>query len=111
MLIREFQTPSVDSAKLASLAQFLIARADDTNAQKKISVPAFLKLAQGQGISLTPDVLRDMSEKPPLNNLIRNIQGDEILFKGDDTPDDTMSVDQAEKTVDSMAKRATRKSF
>lgn len=109
MLIREFQEPSVDSAKLASLAQFLISRSDDRAAPKKISVGAFLKLAQDQGISLTQDSLINMSQRPPLSNLIRNIQGDEILFKGDDTPDDTMSVDQAQKTVDSMAKRATKK--
>lgn len=110
MFIREFQGESLpDVQKLAALSQFLLSRAQDTSGTKKISVPAFLKLAANQGISLTKDSLMDLSVKPPLNSLIQNIQGDEVIFKGDEQVSDTMSVDQARKTVDSMAKRAAKK--
>lgn len=109
MLIREFNDNAIDVQKLVALSQFLLARAEDTASQKKISVDAFLKLAANQGISLTRDSLIDMSTKSPLNNLIQDIQDDTIVFKGDESAAPTMTVDQARKTVDSMAKRATKK--
>ena len=108
MLITEV---SVDptSQRLAALTQFLLGRSEDTAAQKKISTDAFVKLAGNMGISLTKSQLIDMVQKPPLNNLIANVEDDEIIFKGADTVPDTMTVDQARKTVDSMAKRATKR--
>lgn len=110
MLIREFQDPSApDAQKLAALSQFLLSRAKDTAGTKKISVEAFLKLAGNQGISLTKDSLIELSTKPPLNGLIQDIQNDEVVFKGDESVTDTMTVDQARQTVDTMAKRAAKK--
>jgi len=110
MRLVEFETSSANTEELAALSQFLLARADDTGAQKKISVPAFLKLAADMGISMTRDQLIAQADQPPLNNLISNIEGNEISFKGDETVDDaTMSVDQARATVNQMSKRALGK--
>ena len=110
MQIREVMD-GPDADKLLALSQFLISRAQDTDAQKKISVSAFLNLAHGMGISLTQDNLTSLSQRPPLSNLIQSIQGDEILFRGADQAQvtDTMTVDQARKTVNSMAKRAAKR--
>jgi hypothetical protein len=110
MRLFEFQD-SVDTQKLAALSQFLLARADDTGAKKTISVDAFLKIANDQGISLTREGLIDLSQRPPLSNLIQTVQGDEIVFQGAEGEQvtDTMTVDQARKTVDTMAKRAAKK--
>jgi hypothetical protein len=110
MLIREFQD-SVDTQKLAALSQFLLARADDTGAKKTISVEAFLNLANNQGISLTREGLIQLSQRPPLSNLIQTVEGDRIVFQGAEGEQvtDTMTVDQARKTVDTMAKRAAKK--
>ncbi len=102
---------SVDSAKLLALAEFLIGRANDTDAPKQISVNAFIKLAQGQGISLNRDQLIVQSQTPPLSNVIQTINGDTIVFKGAEQVTDTMTVDQAEKTVDQMANRVAKKAF
>ncbi len=44
MRLFEFET-SLDTQKLVALGEFLLARATDTNAQKKISVATFLQLA------------------------------------------------------------------
>jgi hypothetical protein len=48
-----------------------------------------------------------------LNNLIANVEGDDatgtVVFRGADAVTDTMTVDQARATVDSMAKRATKR--
>ena len=95
--------------RLAALTQFLLGRSEDTASAKKISTDAYLKLANDMGVSLTKSQLIDLVQKPPLNNLIANVENDEIIFKGAETTPDTMSVDQARKTVDSMAKRAAKK--
>jgi hypothetical protein len=107
MRLREV-TDSPDAQKLLALSQFLISRARDTNSQKKISVSAFINLAQNMGISLTPDTLTMMSQQAPLNSVIQTVTPTEILFRGaeQEQVSATMTVDQAQKTVDSMAKRA-----
>ena len=99
MLIREFDQDNNNSQELAAMIQFLLSRAEDTDSQKKISVDAFLKLATNQGISLSRDRLIQLSQEPPLDNMIQNIQGDEIIFKGADSEvAPNMSVDQARAT-------------
>lgn len=110
MLIREFQ--DTDAIKLAGIGQFLLRRAEDTAAQKKISVDAFVSLANQNGINLTPERLRQMAQQPPLSNIIANVTDDEVIFTGgDESPTaDQMSVDQARKKVDQMAKRALSRS-
>ena len=106
MRLREV-TAGPDVDRLMALSQFLVSRAQDTDAQKKISVAAFVNLANNMGISLTRDRLVDLMQQPPLNAVIANIQGDDVVFKGSEAQvTDTMTVDQAQKTVDSMAKRA-----
>ena len=105
MLIREVAS-DVDTTKLAALSQFLLGRAQDTDAAKTISTDAFVKLAANMGISLTQDRLSDMIQQPPLSNIITNIEGDRIVFQGADAVPTTMTTDLARATVDNMAKRA-----
>lgn len=111
MRINEVSGSEHESARLAALTQFLVARAKDTNARKKISTEAFLKLARGQGISLTADQLKTLAVQPPLSNLIQEVNDNEITFKGagEEQVSTTMTVDQARKTVDQMAKRAVKR--
>ncbi len=107
MLIREFQDP--DATKLAAIGQFLLKRAQDTDAVKPMSVDAFVKIARENGINMTTDRLRYLATQAPLNNIIGNIQGDDIIWKSSESQSPngaTMSVDQARKTVNQMAKRA-----
>ncbi len=107
MRLREV-TDSPDAQKLLALSQFLISRAQDTNSQKKISVKSYIKLAQDLDISLTQDNLTTLSQQPPLSTVIQTVTPTEVIFKGADQEQvtDTMTVDQAQKTVDAMAKRA-----
>lgn len=108
MKLFEVMAPNVDLTKLAALGQFLLGRADDTGAKKTIAVGTFLGLAKDMGISITAQQLNDLAQQEPLNNIIANVQGDEIVFQGgeDNIEPDTMTVDQAQQTVDKMAKRA-----
>jgi hypothetical protein len=109
MRLFEFEVSNVHTEKLAALSQFLVSRAQDTDAQKKISIAAFLELANNMGISLTDDQLRNLVQQPPLSELISDVTDSEVIFKGavEDAPN--MTVDQARDTVDTMAKRALNK--
>lgn len=113
MLIREFDSARNDSSKLAALAQLLLSRADDTDAQKTIGIKSFLSLARNLGVNLSAGQLKTLSQQPPLNNFIQNVDGDDetgqVIFKGAQQQPTTMPVDQAQKTVDQMAKRAASK--
>jgi hypothetical protein len=109
MRLFEFEVSNVHTQKLTALSQFLVSRAQDTDAQKKISIAAFLELANNMGISLTDDQLRNLIQQPPLSELISDVTDSEVIFKGavEDAPN--MTVDQARDTVDTMAKRALNK--
>ena len=116
MRINEVDTANADVAKLAAISQFLIGRANDTDAKKIFSYPSFKSLAAGQNISVTKSRLKTMIQQPPLSNFINDVTGPEtdentgeIIFQGATTEPDTMSVDQARATVNSMAKRAAKK--
>ena len=111
MRLYEFESPlqGTNSGELAALSQFLIGRADDQGSTKTISIPAFLKAANDMGIALTKDQLISKSQQQPLYNLIQNVSDNDVIFTGSEEPEDTMSVDQARDTVDSMAKRASSK--
>jgi hypothetical protein len=109
MRLFEFEVSSVHTQKLAALSQFLVSRAQDTDAEKKISIAAFLELANNMGISINDSQLRNLIQQPPLSELISDVTDSEVVFKGavEDAPN--MTVDQARDTVDTMAKRALNK--
>ena len=46
MKLIEFEVNSANTQKLAALSQFLLSRAQDTDAEKKISIAAFVDLAK-----------------------------------------------------------------
>ena len=114
MRINEVFSPQPDVAKLAALADFLTGRAEDRSAPKKISTDAFISLAKNMKISMTLDQLKNLSQQEPLSNIIRNVEDDTVIFHDIDDPsgeepNDTMDVQQAQATVDKMAKRAAKK--
>lgn len=80
------------------------------HANKPMSVDAFIELMNSNDLSVDISDLRDMITKEPLVNIIDDIRGDEIIFKGQKVDGKTpMSVDDAEKTVAKMAQRASDK--
>lgn len=109
MKLVEFTISDKNSEQLTVLSQFLLSRAKDTDSQKRISVQAFLKIAADMGISFTRAQLLNQVAQPPLSNLIDNVEGDEIVFKGDDTADAAMPVSKAQDVVGKMSKRALSK--
>jgi hypothetical protein len=106
MRIDEVDSSSSDdsSAKVAALAEFLTGRAKDTNSKKQIDVDTFITLANQQGANVTRESLIKIGEDSDLFN----IENDKMVFRGGETTQPDMSVDQAQSTVDKMAKRAMK---
>ena len=107
MRYREFLQES-NITKLAALGQYLIGRANDKNATSKLSVDAFLSIAQKMGIPLDVDSLTDMVQTGELQNIVDTMSDNEIKFKSAKTvdADPTLSIDRARNVVNNMAKRA-----
>ena len=105
MLIFEVADP--DIARLSALAQFLHGRVKDTDSKKPLSVETFIDLAGNLGISLTAEKFREMIQTPPLNSMIANVEGDNIVWRDqEDIPDTTMTRDRARDIVSGMAQQA-----
>lgn len=108
MRLREVQEVRVEIPKLIALARFLIGRADDTGAAKKISTEAFLNIAHDMGIGITRDNLVNLASEGKLGEVIANVTPQEVIFKGaDDVSGMTAPApDQNQNIVKSMANRA-----
>lgn len=103
-------TPSPD--KLMGLVQFLAGRAEDSNAQKEISQDAFISLAQNLGINISKQNLPDLTNVPPLSNLLEPLTpgtNDPIVYKGGEANTPEMPVNKAQDIVANAAKSAAKK--
>jgi outer membrane protein OmpA-like peptidoglycan-associated protein len=109
MRLFEFEDDDSLKIKLSGLVRQLRSRAVDTGAKEPYSLTALRNKLQDADINLDDDELRDMLDEPPLKNIIQNIKGDQVYFKG--IGPDTEEVDQEKKdsTLDKMAKRASKK--
>ena len=103
-----FELEQDNSNRVLALAQFLLGRATDTSAVKKIHTDAFLKMATHMGIPLTRDQLINLADRPPLNQIIDNIENDVVVFKGADgaATQTQKTQTQQQNTVAQMARRA-----
>ena len=111
MRINEVEAaPTIDLTKLVALSQFLLGRAEDTGAEKKMSTKSFIQMAHNLGIGITQDNLVNLATAGPLRNIIANVTPTEVIFRGaDDISGDLQapaSAEQNQNIVASMAKRA-----
>jgi len=108
MRLREVQEVKTDVPRLIALAQFLIGRANDTGADKKISTQAFLNIARDMGLPITRDNLVNLASEGKLGEVIANVTPQEVIFKGADDAGTAAptTADQQQNIVKSMANRA-----
>ena len=93
--------------KLTGIISQLIGRLNDTDTKKPYSVKSLLSTLDHSGISLSPEQFRNMLEEEPLKNLISNIKGDNIIFKGQsDSSSEVEAPDETTNTLKRMAGRA-----
>jgi hypothetical protein len=109
MKVTEVTGTNNSIVKLTALAQFVSERSKEADAEIGISMDAFVELAHDMGVSVTRNDMYDLVKQPPLSNLVKDITDNKITFQGQTSSQATkMPVDQAEKIVSKMAKRASK---
>lgn len=106
MRLYEFATDPL-IPKLIAVSDQLKSDLDNNVISPDMTLEQFIEYLQAYGITLDPNDLYNMIKNPPLNNLISNIKGDQIVFKGYGTPD--QPEDEKKKIVQQMAKSAQKK--
>ena len=107
MFLFELDGPDPLSAKLIVAINQLKSDMDNGHIDpNNYSTDQFLSYLQKYDIVLDVTDLYDMIKNPPLNTVIKNIQGDSVIFKGHDdemkNPDQT----QNQEIVGQMAQSA-----
>jgi hypothetical protein len=108
MRLYEFAGPNPMVTKLVAVADQLKSDLEKGEADSNMSLPDFLQYLKKYDIILDKTDLYDMIKQLPLKNLISNIQGDRIVFKGFGTPE-APPEDESKNIVAGMAKHATGK--
>jgi hypothetical protein len=99
-----------EEEQIAAVAQLIADRTEDANSPSKLSTEAFVGLINKMGLPMTKQTLMDLVEKGQLQSIIKDVNQDEVQFKGQqDVPADAMNVDKAKSIVAGMAKRAAKK--
>jgi hypothetical protein len=110
MRLFEFQLDDPLRIKLVAATNQLKSRMEDTANNEPMSTDAFLSLLRNKyDITIDKSDLFDMVKKDPMKNIIDNINGNEIIFKGQRSNELGVSPDEAEQTVAKMAHRASNK--
>jgi len=107
MLLHEFTGPNDVAVQLVGAMSQLKSSIDNGQAKNDWTVDELLSYLKGNDIHIDKSDLFNMIKKPPLQNMISNIQGEEVIFKGQETiaaPDQ----DQNKKIVKAMAHSAAK---
>lgn len=110
MRLYEFEDANPLTVKIITVADQIKNDINEKGIMYNWDVDTLLKYFRKYGITLDKNDLFNMIQKPPLKNLIKNIEGDKIVFKNQqdlDSPD--MPQDQGQKIVNTMAKKALKK--
>jgi hypothetical protein len=106
-IIVEGNEPSIHDEQLAAIGQLIVDRSADEDTESRMSTQAFVHLANKMGLSLTAETLMDLAQSGDLNNIIKDVNAEEVVFHGKADVDINagMTVDKARETVKKMAKR------
>ena len=109
MRLFEFTDDNVTMAKIVALTNQLKTDLDNGKIRDDYTVDDLLDYFQYYDIILDVNDLYNMIKTPPFKDLIKNIQGDHVIFKGqkEETIDRPPASD-SDKTVAKMAKRALK---
>lgn len=108
MRLYEFAGPDPMVTKLVAVGDQLKTDLEKGQADPNMTVPDFLQYLKKFDIIYDKTDLYDMIKQLPLKNLISNIQGDKIVFKGFGTPE-APPEEESKKVVAGMAKHAVGK--
>ena len=106
MRLYEFAENPVLVKLVASTSQ-LKSEIDSGKLHSDWTVPELLQYYRDNDIIIDKSDLYNMIKNPPLNKYITNIQGDNIVFKGQ-TEGGEQAPDENKKVVQQMAKQAMK---
>lgn len=96
--------------QIAAVAQLIADKTEDKNAQSKLTTDAFIGMLNKMGIPMTKEGLMDLVQNGKLESVIKDVNDDEVVFKGtSEIGDSDMTVDKAKDIVSKMAKRSAKK--
>jgi len=101
-----------DPLRVATTAALSSARAEieDSNYKGKFTLDALKQELEKHGVRLSKSQMIELSKQEPWKNLISDISGNKVVFKGDpNAHEDNMSPDETSDTLDKMADRSTKK--
>ena len=108
MLLYEFDQTGPLITKLIAVSGQLGIDLESGKVNPDWTMDDLLNYFQKYDITLDPADLYNMIKKPPLKNLISNIQGDKIVFKGQSSAE-AAPPDEENKVVKAMADKAAHK--
>jgi hypothetical protein len=107
MLLHELDKPNPLLVKLVAVTSQLVSQIENGEVKADWTVDELLDYLKDNEIILDKSDLYDMIKRPPLKNKIKNIQADNVIFKGQtETPQSTE--DESQKVVQQMAKSAMK---
>lgn len=110
MLLYEFIEDNTDMIVLTGVVNQIYNRIKDTGFDKKYSLDALLNTLSDRGLDLDREKFIELTQHQPLKNLIANVEGDKVVFKGESSDDsENTDMDNTTGTLEKMAKRAEKK--
>lgn len=106
MRLFEFDGPDPLLIKIVTVSDQLKTLVDK-GAAKDWSLDQLISYFQKYDVSLDKKDMYNMIKKPPLKDIISNIQGDKVIFKGEE-PIASPDADENQKVVKSMADKAMK---
>ena len=103
----EESTPT--KLKLVGILKQIQGRIKDTGATSEFSLEALLNKLQDAGMTFSAEDFIEISKNEPVSNIISNIKGDKVIFVGQTEEPEEQGPDEAQKTIDKMAKKAAKK--
>ena len=107
MRLFELSNPNPLLVRLVAVTSQLSSDIDSGVEHSDWTVDELLDYYKSNDIILAKDDLYDMIKKPPLKNKISNIQGDKVIFKGQETPVEPEE-EESKKVVKQMAQKAMK---
>lgn len=107
MRLYEFDPTGSLITKLVALTDQLQTEIENSDTVPNWTVDQLLDYFKKYDVMLDVQDLYNMIKKPPLKNIIDNIQGDNVVFKGQSTGSEQPK-DEQQKIVKSMAQRAMK---
>jgi len=107
MRLFEFDPSQSLNMKIVATTDQLKTDLDSGEVTPDMTLDQLIKYYQKYGIHLSPDNLYSMIKQDPLKNVIKNIQGNKVVFKGLE-PEGSQAPDENQKTVQQMAQKALK---